>query len=121
MPGQRIAPTQCWALTRCNRCYNHAGQNGNAGFRGTLWEEVVMPDIVMQGIGEGVTQATVVEWLVAPGEAFAADDILLEMMTDKASFEVPAEEAGTLDEILAEADEEVRIGAVLGRYTAHGG
>lgn len=77
-----------------------------------------MPDIIMQSIGEGVTQATVVEWLVSPGEAFEAEDILLEMMTDKAAFEVPAAEAGTLDEILADADEEVRIGAVLGRYTA---
>ena len=77
-----------------------------------------MPDIVMQPIGEGLTQATVVEWLVAPGEAFEAGDILLEMMTDKAAFDVPAEEAGTLSEACVEADEEVRIGAVLGRYTA---
>ena len=79
-----------------------------------------MADIVMQDIGKNVTQATVVEWLVAPGDRFEAGDVLLEMMTDKASFDVPAEEAGTLDEICAQADEEVRIGAVLARYTAAG-
>ncbi len=75
-----------------------------------------MKDIVMPEVGEGVTEATLVEWLVQPGEAFESGAVLVEIMTDKVSMEIEAEEAGTLSEILIPADEEVRIGALLGRY-----
>lgn len=75
-----------------------------------------MKDILMPDVGEGVTEATLVSWLIAPGETFATGDVLIEVMTDKVSMEIEAEENGTLLEILVPADEEVRIGALLGRY-----
>jgi pyruvate/2-oxoglutarate dehydrogenase complex dihydrolipoamide acyltransferase (E2) component len=75
-----------------------------------------MADIRMPEMGEGVTTATVAEWLVAPGEQFAAGTVLVEVMTDKAAVEVEATEAGRLTEILVGPEQEVRIGAVLGRY-----
>lgn len=75
-----------------------------------------MTDIMLPEVGEGVTEATVVSWLLAPGDGFAAGDVIVEIMTDKVSMDIEAEEAGTLTEILVAADQEVRIGTVLGRY-----
>ncbi|MFN4100158.1 MAG: lipoyl domain-containing protein [Pararhodobacter sp.] len=75
-----------------------------------------MADITMPDMGEGVTQASVSEWLVAPGDRFDAGAVLVEVMTDKAAFEVLAEEPGRLTAVLAGPETEVRIGAVLGQY-----
>lgn len=75
-----------------------------------------MTEIRMPEMGEGVTVATVTEWLVAKGEAFETGAVLVEVMTDKAAFEVQAEESGRLTEILVGPETEVRIGAVLGHY-----
>lgn len=75
-----------------------------------------MKDIVLPDIGEGVTEATLVSWLVEPGHSFETGAVIVEIMTDKVSMEIEAEEAGTLREIIVPADEEVRIGTVLGRY-----
>ena len=53
--------------------------------------EFRLPDI-----GEGLTEATIVEWLVAVGEAVDRDAPLVELETDKAVTEIPAPVAGTL-------------------------
>jgi len=49
-------------------------------------------------------------------KGFEPGAVIVEIMTDKVSMEIEAEEAGTLREIIVAADEEVRIGTVLGRY-----
>lgn len=72
--------------------------------------------IALPDLAEGVTQATIVEWLVKPGEAFDAGAVLVEIMTDKVALEVEAEEAGTLAEIAVGDDTEVPAGTVLGHY-----
>lgn len=74
-----------------------------------------MIDIMMPEIGEGVTEATIVEWHVTPGQSVKAGDLLVEVMTDKVSLEVEAQNAGTVTEILAKADDEVRVGAPIAR------
>lgn len=75
-----------------------------------------MADITMPGMGDGVTQATVSEWLVAPGQRFETGAVLVEVMTDKVAVEIQAEEPGRLTAILAGPETEVRIGATLGQY-----
>jgi pyruvate/2-oxoglutarate dehydrogenase complex dihydrolipoamide acyltransferase (E2) component len=75
-----------------------------------------LQDIRLPELGEGVTEATFVEWLVTPGAGFDAGDVLAEVMTDKVAIEVTAEAAGTLRETLAQPDEQVAPGATLGRY-----
>ncbi|WP_419908272.1 lipoyl domain-containing protein [Hoeflea sp.] len=79
-----------------------------------------LKDIKLPELGEGVTQATLVEWLVETGAVFAADDVIAEIMTDKVSMEVIAEEPGTLVSTLVADDEEVAAGAVLGHYRPAG-
>src|SRR6266567_1726804 len=45
-------------------------------------------------LGESVTEGVIVRWAKQDGEAVKPDDILLELETDKASMELPAERAG---------------------------
>ncbi len=73
-------------------------------------------DIVVPELGESVTEATVAQWLKAPGEACAVDEPLLELETDKATLEIVAPKDGVLVEILVPDGEDVEVGALLGRF-----
>ena len=75
-------------------------------------------DITVPALGESVTEATVMRWLKAPGDAVALDETLVELETDKIAVEVKAEAAGTLAEIAAGDGAEVEVGALLGRLEA---
>ena len=72
-------------------------------------------DIAIPEVGEGVTEATIVAWLKAPGDGVRAGEIILEIMTDKVNVEVESPASGVLSEILFAADEELRVGTVIGR------
>lgn len=74
-----------------------------------------MIDIKLPEIGEGVTEATIVQWNAKPGDHLNKGDLLVEIMTDKVNVEVEAETSGTLKEILAKADDEIRIGEIIAR------
>src|SRR4051812_29672788 len=70
--------------------------------------------ITMPQMGESVTEGTVLGWLKQVGDRVEADEPLVEISTDKVDAEIPAPTAGTLVKILAEADETVQVGSVLG-------
>ena len=71
-------------------------------------------DITVPELGESVTEATVVKWFKAPGEAVVQDEPLVELETDKVALEVNAASAGVLVDIMVGEGEDVAIGAVLG-------
>lgn len=60
-------------------------------------------DVKVPQLSESVAEATLLQWKKKPGEAVAADEILIEIETDKVVLEVPAPSAGVLVEII-EAD-----------------
>ena len=64
-------------------------------------------------IGEGLEEAEVVEWLVAPGDVVVRDQALVEVLTDKASSELPSPVAGTILRLGASEGERIRVGALL--------
>ena len=72
-------------------------------------------EIKVPSLGESVTDATVARWLKRQGEPVARDEPIVELETDKVNVEVPAPEAGTLAEIIAEEGATLPVGAVLGR------
>ena len=72
-------------------------------------------DVVMPQMGDSVTEGTILEWHVQEGGTVAADDILVEISTDKVDAEMPSPASGTLVEILAQNGEDVQVGQVLGR------
>ena len=72
-------------------------------------------DITVPTLGESITEATVMRWNKAPGDAVSVDETLVELETDKVAVEVKAEAAGTLAEITASEGADVEVGALLGR------
>ena len=74
--------------------------------------------IVMPSVGESITEGTVLEWLKKVGDPVAEGDAVVEISTDKVDGEVFAPAAGVLTKILAEADETVTVGQVLGEIEA---
>ncbi|PRY62693.1 2-oxoglutarate dehydrogenase E2 component [Knoellia remsis] len=69
--------------------------------------------VTMPALGESVTEGTVTRWLKNVGDQVEVDEPLLEVSTDKVDTEIPSPVAGTLQEILAEEDETVEVGADL--------
>ena len=69
--------------------------------------------VSMPALGESVTEGTVTQWLKSVGDSVEVDEPLLEVSTDKVDTEIPSPVAGTLQEILAEEDETVEVGADL--------
>ena len=67
-------------------------------------------DVVVPSAGESVTEADVGEWFVKVGQQVKADDILVELETDKAAQEIPAPVAGTVTEIAAATGDTVTPG-----------
>ena len=53
--------------------------------------EFKLPDI-----GEGLTEGEITKWLVKEGQQVAADQPMVEVMTDKATVEIPSPVAGTV-------------------------
>ncbi len=64
-------------------------------------------------VGEGLTEAEIVQWRVAPGDAVAVNDVLVEIETAKSRVELPSPFAGTVGELLAPEGETVTVGAPI--------
>jgi len=70
--------------------------------------EVKLPDI-----GEGVAEGEIIRWLVKAGDAVREDQPLVEVMTDKATVEIPSPRTGTIAALHAEAGKVVPVGSVI--------
>jgi 2-oxoglutarate dehydrogenase E2 component (dihydrolipoamide succinyltransferase) len=70
-------------------------------------------DVLMPQLGETVAEGTVAAWHKQVGDRVEADEIILDVETDKVSMEIPAPAAGTLAELRVEAGQTVEVGTVL--------
>lgn len=77
-------------------------------------------DFALPELGEGVYEAELVRWLVKPGDAVKRGQSLLEVMTDKATMEVPAPFAGTISSIVGEVGQRLKVGDVVLGYAKAG-
>lgn len=80
-----------------------------------------MIEIKVPALGESVNEAMVASWSKQVGEAVGRDETLCELESDKATVEVPAEQAGILAEIVAPAGTLLKVGALLGRIDTDAG
>jgi pyruvate dehydrogenase E2 component (dihydrolipoamide acetyltransferase) len=74
--------------------------------------------LIMPRQGNTVESCIIVDWKVKEGDSVAADTIICDVETDKATFEVPAGEAGLVLKLLREAGDDVPVLepiAVIGR------
>src|SRR3954469_25048856 len=77
-------------------------------------------DFHLPQLGEGVYEAEMIRWLVAAGDAVRLGQGLMEVMTDKATMEVPAPFAGTVTELRVQPGATVKVGDLILSYTPAG-
>ena len=78
--------------------------------------EFKLPDI-----GEGVHEGEIVRWIVPEGASVAEDDPVVEVMTDKATVEIPAPAAGTIARHMVTEGEVAKVGDVIFVIATAGG
>lgn len=76
--------------------------------------------IRMPDIGEGIAQVELVEWFVKVGDAVSEDQVLADVMTDKATVEIPSSVAGTVVALGGVPGEVMAVGAELIRIEVQG-
>lgn len=76
-------------------------------------------------VGEGLTEAEILSWKVAPGDTVEVNDVLVEIETAKSVVELPSPYEGTVQELLVAEGETVEVGtpiiAITGEGTEEGG
>jgi len=78
--------------------------------------------LVMPAMGDSVAEGTILEWHKQEGDAVEADEIVVEISTDKVDAEVPAPVAGQIVKIYAAEGDTVAVGALLAEIAmANGG
>lgn len=70
-------------------------------------------EIKMPHLGESVTEAAIVQWLVKPGDSVKRYDPLMEVVSDKVTTEVPSDFDGVVKEFLISLDTDVPIGTAV--------
>lgn len=73
-------------------------------------------ELLVPKLGLTMTEGTLIEWMINPGDRFAADQGLFVIESDKAANEVPAESAGVLLEVTAELGSPLSVGSVIGYW-----
>jgi 2-oxoisovalerate dehydrogenase E2 component (dihydrolipoyl transacylase) len=73
-------------------------------------------DFPLPPVGEGLIEVELVRWLVRPGDAVARGQGLAEVMSDKATMEVPAPFAGTISALGAQPGTKVKVGELFLKY-----
>ncbi|RZK36477.1 MAG: dihydrolipoamide succinyltransferase, partial [Hymenobacter sp.] len=76
-------------------------------------------EIKIPAVGESITEVTIAKWLKADGAAVKRDEVIAELESDKATFELPAEADGTLRIRVAEG-ETIGIGTVIAELDGAG-
>ena len=67
----------------------------------------------MPDLGEGTVEAEIVRWYVQPGDRVSEDQAIVEVMTDKASVEVPAPVSGRVLAVTGTPGDKVAVGSPL--------
>lgn len=76
---------------------------------------MAITEVLVPQLSESISEATLLDWKKQPGDAVEADEILIEVETDKVVLEVPAPASGVLSEIVKGNGSTVTAGEVLAR------
>ena len=79
-----------------------------------------MADFHLPPVGEGLLEVELVRWLVRTGDHVSPGQGLMEVMSDKATMEVPAPFAGTIGELQANPGTKIQVGQTVLSFAASG-
>ena len=68
---------------------------------------------LLPDVGEGLTEAEIVNWRVAPGDAVAVNDVLVEIETAKSLVELPSPYSGVVGSLLVEEGQTIDVGTPI--------
>jgi 2-oxoglutarate dehydrogenase E2 component (dihydrolipoamide succinyltransferase) len=77
--------------------------------------------LTLPKMGESVAEATLIKWVKNVGDSIQADEIILEIATDKVDSEVPSPVAGKLIKVLFKENDVVQVGEVIALIEIEGG
>src|SRR3954451_1105557 len=83
--------------------------------------EAAVIEVTLPAMGESVTEGTILEWHKQEGDTIEADEILVEVSTDKVDAEVPSPTSGTIVKIHFAEGDTVQVGSVLAEIAAGDG
>jgi len=72
----------------------------------------MVAEIKVPTVGESITEVTLVKWIKKTGDWVNRDEVIAELESEKATFEINAEQAGTLNTLAAEGDT-LKIGDIV--------
>ena len=81
---------------------------------------MAITDVLVPQLSESISEATLLTWKKQPGSMVVADEILIEIETDKVVLEVPAPASGLLSEIIKGDSSLVASGEVIARIDSEG-
>lgn len=80
-----------------------------------------MKDFILPDIGEGIVECELLEWLVAEGDVIEEDQPIAEVMTDKATVQIPAMHAGVVSKLYYKAGDIAKVHEPLFAMASDGG
>ena len=78
-------------------------------------------DFKLPDIGEGVHEATILEWKRAVGDSVEEGDVLAVVETDKVVAEIPSPRSGVIRKLGAKPEQTIQVGEILARIEISGG
>ncbi|MCP3427533.1 2-oxo acid dehydrogenase subunit E2 [Opacimonas viscosa] len=72
-----------------------------------------MQEFILPDIGEGIVECELLEWLVSEGQVIQEDDPVAEVMTDKATVQIPAMHSGTVAKLYYQVGDIAKVHAPL--------
>ena len=72
-----------------------------------------MTDFILPDIGEGVVECELLEWLVSEGDTVEEDQPVAEVMTDKATVQIPAIHSGVITRLYYKPGDIAKVHAPL--------
>lgn len=76
-------------------------------------------EVKIPSVGESISEVVLARWLKQDGDTVEVDDLLCEIESDKAAFEIPAEHAGVIKTLAKEGDT-IQVGAVIAHIESDG-
>jgi 2-oxoglutarate dehydrogenase E2 component (dihydrolipoamide succinyltransferase) len=73
-------------------------------------------DVIVPAVGESISEVTIAAWSKKEGDTVKMDEVICELESDKATFELPSPENGVLT-IVAQAGQVVPIGGIVAKIT----
>jgi len=72
-----------------------------------------MTNVTLPPLAEGVDKASISFWYKQPGQAVKTGEDLVELVTDKATFNMPSPSNGTVKELLVSEGDSAKVGQII--------